>query len=1422
MIDVMKKILVVLMSAIACAETAWTAVVINEVQSSNDATCIDENGESSDWIELYNNGAEAVDLSGWGLSDNTSKLFKWTFPEGTTIAAGGYLRVFADSVKTKTTSEMAALRPDDETLNEDLVTWMDADTALATYGEGGSVASWQDKSSYCNNATNATVSCQPKVYGNVINGHAALRFVQTSRTELDFNHLDFNGMTSMSNFTVFVMARWSGEKPRSSGLGLFGLSRTSMTTNNIIFQVYDFPSYMLRLYCGNNKQYCNGTAVYGNAWANLACSLDSEREIPRMSIYKDNDRVAIGDTTVVMESMAEFSRMMIGRGYVGDTRFFDGDIAEFILFRRELTDVEYKSVYAYLEEKYALSHVNNLHTSFSLSSEGETLCLTPFGALEPVDSVSFGTIPCDTSYGRTPEGWGYFSEPTPGEANAATSYAEPLAQVCFSRERGICSEPFELELTHPDAEVKIYYTIDHRDPSEENGILYTEPIRIAGTTIVRATAVKAGALPYRNIAANTYIYLEDILKQEKPEIAPEVWADKESTPASYGLSPNVVFDEETFSQFKESLLRVPIVSITMSDEDMFNPADGLYTKPKTLKGQEKAASVEWVTGENVFGLEAGVRIQGNTSPSFKYTPKKSFRLCFRGRYGASSLDRPVLSDVGCKTADFNTLILRAENGCSWPGFNMPQCGTSMRDQFIRNLQGEISGYQSEGTHVGVFINGMYWGLYNLCERIDSDFAALKFGGDERNYTVFAANGTSATQTRDGNSIPYKTWSNKIATTDMSVKENYLEAIENLDIVNFVDYMLIKNFVVDQDWPYNNWTVTYSKEDGTPCRFFVWDSESTLRSETYDRFAQPSQPNLFGPQVLHLSLTNSTEYCLLFADRVQKQFMTAGAPLSLDGFPKRYATMAAQVRPRVFAESARWGAYRHDAGLGTAVYGLADWDKECNRITNNFAKARNKTFMMQLKKYGLYPNVNAVTLSPSEGGAVVSMSADAGTIYYTVDGSDPRVAFEGIVSPTAQEYTGEPITSEADATIKARVLSAEGEWSALTEMPIVGSSPTVTRNEFLMSTNGENWDKDANWSEGYFPNEAGATAVIGVPTEFKKDKGWRNIHINKTNVTVGHLEVTSGGCTNRIDTGKSGDLTFSEKLDAEGVATEAASIVIRDEANPSLLMIDLDAPNKVVLATDLEVVVSNAVGDVEYGGALFKGIWEGNGHNLAKSGVGRLTLDVANTAETAFGKIQVAEGSVDITKKIYAEAITKEGVCSAKLGGSELEAAVATASELADKVSVNNVRLFIPSYLGGATYYGAFVATSLTTANAKKGKTVSVYIRDLSGDVHFDGKTYRRLADATIGTQTLEDGRVTYKVSVPQQDVRAEISSMAQGEGLAIGMETLPGQKYTLQYRELLDSGGWEDVMTLEGDGQFHEFTVEKSGSSGFYRVVVGD
>ena len=1335
--------------AVMIAVPVWGAVYINEVQISNDITILDENGEHPDWVELYNDSDSAVNLSGWGLSDKASKPYKWVFPENTYIMANGYLTVFADGRENGSANLPAPMQPNE--LGDDLVAWFTGDQALESVGAGSRVGQWVDLSDWHNNATNisATETTRPIVITNAINGHAALNFSASDKTILNLNKNNFSGMSSMSNFTVLVVAKWNGTCDSGGVSGIFGIGHNTFANAQVLMQILNSPKGRFRTRNGGTTAYSQSPSpLEKDCWYSLGMGTDSDREVPRISTYINQQKVAGVDCEVSSLQLSEASSMTIGRDRTG-SRYFDGQIAEIIMFRRQLTETEYASVYQYLSYKYGLPTSFNIHASFSLSSDDDGVTLTPPGEPSPADSLVFdGDVPCDTSIGRDVDGnIVYFAEPTPGRANVEESYEAPLGPVVMSVGRGVYSEPFDVELSYPgNPAARIYYTLDHRDPSPETGTLYDgTPIHISGTTILRATVVYDTALPYRNVTSHSYIFLRDVLSQSKPGIAQDVWSDgNASTPASYSVSSNVVYDSETESQLFESIMACPIVSITMSDDDMFNETDGLYARPVSLKGQEKYASVEWVSGDSVFGLGAGVRIQGNTSPSFQYTPKKSFRLCFRGRYGNGKLKYPVLRDGGCDKASFDSLILRAENGNSWPGSNHPELGTNMRDQLMRDLQGEISGYQSAGSHVGVFINGLYWGLYNICERVDDSSASDDFGGEKEDYNVIASSGT----VRDGTAAPYKSFIDHVRTTDMSIRENYENAIKELDLKAFIEYMIIKSWSADADWPQNNWVVVHSPTNNVPYYFYVWDTEGGLKKNyaTQDRLST-QWAQRYSPLFIHNAFLTNSEYRCQFGDAVQRLLVNTDAVLSTEGFPERYARKAQQIRPMIFAEAARWGAYRHDAGLGNTIYGMAQWDSVCAVITNEFASTRKNYYIPQLRGYGLYPDVDAAQhVMVDESNTVARLEVSAGGVaYYTLDGTDPRQPYaEGVVTQTAIEYVaGTDISCTTGGVVRVRVLS-DGKWSALTEFTLEpsGETPGTEKNELIPSTNGVSWDDDGNWSLGTYPNGAGSWAAIGIPTKFKKDKGWRNIHIEQTDITVGNLEVTCGGFTNRIDTGTSGNLTF------DGGETNA-TVCLLDEANPSLLMIDLDAPNVVRLATDTIFIVSNSVGDAKYGGLLCKGVWDGGGKNLEKQGVGLMTIDFQNTPETAFSKIQITEGEIAILKPIYAGSITKDGACSALLGSTDVESAVASAVRLGTKLSADTVNLFVPSYAGGATWYGAVVAGTELSGKKK----CHVFVRDDQGARLFAGKRYREISDATINNKvSTADGRVTYGVTVPVQNV----------------------------------------------------------------------
>ena len=255
------------------------AVLINEVQSSNDSTCTDEKGKSPDWIELYNSGAEDVDLSGWGLSDKQSKPYKWTFPSGTIISAGGYLKVYADSTTGEISSDqVVALNPDNDDLVDDLVGWFRADDALVEYGENGLVANWVDVSEFGNNATNTTVSQQPVVRGGVINGHAALQFDYSKKRQLFLPRMNFGGMSSFSNATFIAVASWSGKMSSLYKAGIIGLSLTN-STYDAYLQINKGGVLALRNGLAGNAISISA-GLEANRWYGFGFESDSSQESP--------------------------------------------------------------------------------------------------------------------------------------------------------------------------------------------------------------------------------------------------------------------------------------------------------------------------------------------------------------------------------------------------------------------------------------------------------------------------------------------------------------------------------------------------------------------------------------------------------------------------------------------------------------------------------------------------------------------------------------------------------------------------------------------------------------------------------------------------------------------------------------------------------------------------------------------------------------------------------------------------------------------------------------------------------------------------------------------------------------------------------------------------------------------------------------
>ena len=511
---------------------------------------------------------------------------------------------------------------------------------------------------------------------------------------------------------------------------------------------------------------------------------------------------------------------------------------------------------------------------------------------------------------------------------------------------------------------------------------------------------------------------------------------------------------------QDDLKSLPTLSIVLDIDDMFGP-NGIYSNSNQRGvAWERATSVEWITndGSPEFQVDAGVRIHGAFFRSNNNSRKHSFRLLFKDIYGPGKLDFPLFE--GGAVDEFNTLVLRGANdGYAWNGARFTEQYT--RDQFARDLQRDAGHPSPNGTFAHLYINGVYWGLYNPVERPDNEFAASYVGGDPDNWDVIhRGGGTWEVQTGDRQAWDAMISKAQQAGTSLAaymlLQGRNLDGSPNpvtpplLDVVNYVDYIALNAWAGNWDWPWNNYWAGRNRDAATTSgfQFFNWDVENimgnnrgrsdvnaTVLDQDFSGSENAGQPHLF--------LLPNAEYRMLFADRVHKLMFNEGL-LTPARLIERYSALASQVERAIVGESARWGDMHHTSSPLT----LADWRNERDWILNTYLPQRNSYVLNELKSHNLYPNVVAPAFNQHGGhvasGFDLSISAPAGTIWYTLDGSDPRPIGGGAPNPSAIQYTGTPVDIPNALTVKARVF-AGSEWSALNEASFVTTLPADATN-----------------------------------------------------------------------------------------------------------------------------------------------------------------------------------------------------------------------------------------------------------------------------------------------------------------------------------------------------------------------------------------
>jgi len=677
---------------------------------------------------------------------------------------------------------------------------------------------------------------------------------------------------------------------------------------------------------------------------------------------------------------------------------------------------------------------SGLHASFKLSASGESVALFDRDGLTLVDNVDFDAQRTDISHGRFPDGtdtWSLTEPPTPGARNVR-AFAGYLETPQMSPDHGFYGSPVAVTITCTVPGATIYYTKDGSEPyltatnrPNTGAAVYSGPVPISRTTCLRATAIRAGwkASP---ISTQTYIFVADVIKQCADGRSPGGGWPSGSVSGQvfdYAMDPDVVNHPQYRDLMDDALLAIPSISLVTNLANLVDPARGIYVHAGSEgRDWERPVSVELLhpDGRAGFQIDAGIRIRGGFSRGGD-NPKHSFRLFFRSDYGPPALQYPLFDAEGAD--EFENIDLRTAQNYAWSlsSSNPGEKNTFVREEFCRDLQRETGQPYTRTRYYHLYINGLYWGLYESQERSEASYAATYFGGEPDDYDTVMTDGYRTSYT-DGSIDEWNLlWGLCQQGFDTDARYYAVQGKRpdgtddpslpvRVDVVNLIDYMLGIFYTGNDDAPVtlggnqaNNFFAVRNRrlEARDGWKFFAYDNEHSLgamRGVNDDRTGPVSagqSRDHFNPQWLHQKLMVHPEYRMQFADRAHQHLLNGGA-MTPEKAIAQCLTRANQIDLAIIAESARWGDQR--PARANNPYTKADWWAEVNGyLIKTFFPARTQIVLNQLRNRGLYPSVTApvfqVNGSYRHGGQVAAadtLSLTGGTIWYTLDGTDPRI------------------------------------------------------------------------------------------------------------------------------------------------------------------------------------------------------------------------------------------------------------------------------------------------------------------------------------------------------------------------------------------------------------------------------------------------
>ncbi len=797
----------------------------------------------SDWIELYNPTPAPISLDYHYLTDDLGAPVKWPFSPGTTIPANGYLTVRADGFDTGP----------GRTFVREFSPWdpfttvrHHANFKLAAEGEAIGLFRFEGE-------------IQPVT---LVPLGASWRYLDTG---LDPGTAWQTAGFNDSTWPAGPAQLGYGDGDEQTTLGYGGDSQNK------------YPAYYFRR---------------------------SFQVADPASLTQYELRLLADDGAIVYLNGTEILRVRMAAGAVG-YRTYALSVATENVF--DFVDIA-PSLLVAGENILAVEVHQQSRNSSDVSFDLEFTARRLIGASVAVDSVIFGQQYPDVSWARNPAdngNWYFYGEPTPDAPNTTLPTLVPVASstVTFSQANGFHESPQELILSTASGAAQIHYTLDGSVPRSTSPI-YSTPISITATTVVRARTFEPGKLP-GPLTTKTYF----IGEPERP---------------------------------------LPVISFVVEPDEFFDSTLGIYTN--VYKGREAAVHLEYFDASRQLGfaVNAGTKIAGENIWRFAQKP---LTITLRSKYGADLIDYQVFPDE--RVGGFGQLVLR-NGGDNWP---TDMLRDAMTPSILRGQSpSDVQNYRPSV----VYMNGQYWGIHNIREKLDPQYFATHYrlNAGTYDYLEYAhiPGNVVAQLVIEGDADAYDSLVNLALTNDLAVAENYARVAALIDLDSFADFIAAEDFVNNTSWPWNRefWR---ERQPDAKWRFVVPDLDRGFNPANLTSSLLDNMTNSFP---LFRRMAENAGFRNQLAQRYAAHLSSTFHPQRISDILDR---LDAEVLPEMPRHIAKWAA---DGGIQS----LAARQAELDRI-KQFASQRAPYVRLGISNYLHVSNTADLTIdvTPPNSGRV---------------------------------------------------------------------------------------------------------------------------------------------------------------------------------------------------------------------------------------------------------------------------------------------------------------------------------------------------------------------------------------------------------------------------------------------------------------------